>query len=244
MSSYIIPNWPAPENVKAYCTTRLNGFSGAPYNSFNLGNHVGDEETCVQKNREKLKHDLVLPNECLWLEQIHGINIISSKSWQKNIEADGCYSNEAFQVCTVMTADCLPLLLCSIDGTEVMALHGGWRSLAAGIISKGISLFHSNPSDILVWLGPCINQNSYEVGPEVREKFLSLNIGFEQCFKISNNNRWLLDLYNVAKIQLNQAGVIKIFGDPRCTFTEKDFFFSYRRDCATGRMASLIYRSR
>lgn len=239
---YLIPQWPAPPHIKAFCTTRQGGISKPPYDSFNLAMHVGDNPLQVIANREKLSTDLQLRSHPLWLKQIHGSAVIPSNHWQEDIEADGCYATDPNHICAVMTADCLPLLVCNTSGTEVMALHGGWRSLAAGIIHQGLKCFQASPKDILVWLGPAIGSSMFEVGYEVREQFLALSLALEDCFKPSPNKRWLMDIYNIAKIQLNQLGIDKIYGGNYCTHTDYEYFFSYRREGATGRMASLIYR--
>lgn len=241
MSSYIKPNWPAPNTIKAYCSTRIDGFSKPPYQSFNLGDHVEDETIAVKKNRAKLHEELNLPSSCLWLQQVHGNTVINTEDWQKNINADGSYSHEAKKVCAVMTADCLPILACNKSGTEVMALHGGWRSLASGIIEQGLKHFQSKPSEILVWLGPAIGPKHFEVGHEVREQFLQLSPNLIICFQPSISGRWLMDIYQTAKLLLNQLGVTEIYGGEYCTYSEDDLFFSYRREGQTGRMVSLIY---
>lgn len=239
--SYLIPNWPAPKNIKAYFTTRIGGVSSAPYASFNLGDHVNDASENIEANRNKLSADLDLPNHPKWLQQVHGNDIINATDWRSNIIADGIYSKEPNQICTVMTADCLPILLCNTTGTQVMALHGGWRSLALGIVPKGVALFCDLPESILVWLGPAIGPKVYEVGHEVREQFLALDSRLSQAFVPSPAGRWLLDVYAVARFQCQQLGVTHIYGGNHCTYSEADKFFSYRRDGLTGRMAAGIY---
>lgn len=246
MSSYLIPNWPAPANIKAYCTTRIGGCSPAPYASFNLGDHVNDIPENVSANRKKLQEDLALPAQPKWLQQVHGDAIINTVDWQEGVVADGVFSDKPHEICAVMTADCLPILLCDQAGSQVMALHGGWRSLAAEIVPKGVRLFNAHlnthSAEILVWLGPAIGPKVYEVGAEVRQQFLALHEALSMAFKPSSNqDRWLMDVYAIARWQLNQAGVTQIYGGERCTFTEKETFFSYRRDGLTGRMATLVF---
>jgi len=240
-NSYITPNWPAPPNVKACCTTRLNGCSKNPYASFNLGSHVEDVPGDVEKNRIKLHKQLNLPSSCLWLEQVHDNKVITCDDWYSDVSADGCYCSQPKQICTIMSADCLPLLFCNKAGTEIMALHGGWRSLAAGIIAQGIKHFQSKPADILVWLGPAISSKHFEVGHEVREQFLKFNNKLADCFKPSPNERWLMDIYNAARLLLKSSGITEVYGGEHCTYAEEELFFSWRRDGQTGRMASLIY---
>lgn len=239
--SYIYPNWPAPKNIKSYFTTRIGGVSPAPYASFNLGDHVNDKTENINANRNKLQKELGLIEQPRWLQQVHGNEIINAADWCPNIIADGIYSNQPNQICTVMTADCLPILLCNTSGAQVMALHGGWRSLALGIVAKGISLFSDSPETILVWLGPAIGPRVYEVGHEVREQFLTLDSRLSQAFIPSPAGRWLMDVYGVARFQCQQLGVTNIYGGDHCTFTETDKFYSYRRDGLTGRMAAGIY---
>ncbi len=241
MEDYLKANWFCPSNVIAYTSLRTNGFSEKPYVSFNLGDHVKDNPTDVNKNRRKLFHDLNLPSEVLWLNQVHGNQVIHSDNWEKEIEADGVYSNRNNTVLGVMSADCLPILFCDSNGNEIMALHGGWRSLAAGIIIKGLKHFKAEVQNIQVWLGPAIGAEVFEVGTEVKTLFLDKQLAHTSCFRPSPNHRWLMDIYKTARFQLESLGIKNIFSHNYCTFSQPEKFFSYRRDGVTGRMVSLIY---
>lgn len=244
MQSYLTPNWPVSKEIKAYTTTRLDGFSQSPYDSFNLATHVGDSPIAVTKNRQKLYRDLQLPYACCWLKQVHKNRVIHVENWHAEVEADGCYSDQPNQVCLVLTGDCLPILLCDKNGKEVAALHGGWRSLAQNIIEQGLQYFRAKRSNIFAWLGPCISTIHYPVGNQVREKILATNQMLARCFyphKTTSN--WYFSLAECATLQLNSAGIKQIYGKNLCTFSQLKQFFSYRRQAQTGRMASLIYFS-
>lgn len=252
---FIKPNWPAPDHIKAFTTTRIGGISQPPFSTFNMADHVGDDPDAVLKNRHHLKERLKCPTEPFWLNQIHGNRIISPADESPSSSADGAYSLNNNNVSVVMTADCLPLLITDKAGKMVMALHGGWRSLAAGIIEKGIARFKkfNFPAiDLLVWLGPAIGPDFYEVGQEVKDQFIKNNPLTETAFVSSNkrshqgsnqhaDQHWLMDIYAVAKVYLTRCGVTEIYGGDHCTYKENRHFFSYRRDGKTGRMASLIW---
>ena len=239
---YIYPNWPASENIKALTTTRENGVSQPPYDRFNLATHVGDNLKNVQANRDKLIDELNLPSEPIWLNQTHSNKVIDLNDFTSN-DADGSYVNVTKTpppICTVLTADCLPILICNKQGTEIAALHAGWKGLFNGIIESGISTFKSAPEDLLIWFGPAMSANVYEVGEEVREQFITLNPQLEIAFK-PKQHKYLMDIYLIAKQKLNALGVNNIYGGDLCTFSAEKQFFSYRRDNETGRMASLIW---
>ena len=242
--SPIFPDWPAPANVVAACTTREGGVSAAPYGSLNPASHVGDEPQLTLANRELIKQALSLPSEPLWLDQVHGSKIVDlAGEFNQPPEADAAISSDINRVCVVQTADCLPVLICDQQGLQVAAVHAGWRSLAAGIVSKTVALFNARPEELLGWLGPAISAQHFEVGAEVRSAFLSLSAQNEQAFEPSvSRGHFMADLYLLAKIQLRSAGVTQVFGGEYCTYTDSARFFSYRRDGQTGRMASLIYR--
>ncbi|KPJ68009.1 MAG: hypothetical protein AMJ43_00910 [Coxiella sp. DG_40] len=238
---YIKPDWPAPINVCAYVTTRTDGHSKPPYNSFNLADHVGDNATDVSANRKQLYDELNLPNEPIWLKQIHGNNVICANEMMTNTEADALYTTSPDTVCVILTADCLPILLCDNLGTKVAAIHAGWRSLSAGIIEKTITALNTPSSQLLAWLGPAINQSFYEVGEDVYDKFVQQNNDSKKAFRQKNESKWLADIYILAKQRLVACNIINIYDNKLCTFTDKQCFFSYRRDGETGRMASLIW---
>jgi len=243
MTQIIIPDWPAPANIKAYTTLRHGGVSQAPYDTFNLAEHVGDNPQDVQTNRQLLKEMLSLPNEPIWLEQIHSTMVLPAVNDSRGKPADASFTTQSKQVCVVLTADCLPLLLCHRNGTQVAAIHAGWRGLANGIIAKTLDALNLPPEDILAWLGPAIGPKAYELGEEIREIFIKNDAEAEQAFIPSlHSDRWLGDLYSLAKLQLQKRHVSAIYGGKYCTYSDKERFFSYRRDGnKTGRIASLIW---
>ena len=237
-STFIIPNWPAPANVKALQTTRNGGISAAPYNSLNLGEHVKDSPLHVAQNRQLLSQ--FLPSEPVWLNQIHGIDVIDAAATSCAPSADASYTTRKNVVCVTMTADCLPILLCDQAGTAVASIHAGWRSLCDGVIEATVKKMPVDCSQLMAWLGPAIGANAFEVGGEVRAQFIAQDADARSAFK-THADKWLGDLYMLATQRLNKLGVTQIYGGGRCTFTEKDQFFSFRRDGDTGRMASLIW---
>ncbi|WP_338882967.1 purine nucleoside phosphorylase YfiH [Xenorhabdus sp. TH1] len=241
MTSLIFPDWPQPDNVGACSTTRLGGVSQSPYDSLNLGNHVGDVPEYVEWNRTRLVEYAQLPQQPTWLEQVHGTRVITLDGQPLvNNQADAVYTNIPDQVCAVMTADCLPVLFCSISGDEVAAAHAGWRGLCAGVLENTVSRFNAKPDMIRVWLGPAIGPEKFEVGSEVRDAFIATNPDLEQAFT-SYGNKFLANIYLLAKLKLQSVGITEIFGGTACTVTEEKNFFSYRRDGNTGRMATLIW---
>ncbi|MBD2782233.1 purine nucleoside phosphorylase YfiH [Xenorhabdus szentirmaii] len=241
MASLIFPDWPQPDNVGACSTTRMGGVSLPPYDSLNLGNHVGDKSEHVERNRSLLVEYAQLPREPVWLEQIHGTEVITLDGQAVgNYQADAAYTNTPGQVCAVMTADCLPVLLCSASGDEVAAAHAGWRGLCSGILENTVSRFNAKPEMIRAWLGPAIGPEKFEVGPEVREAFIATNFDLQQAF-IPYGDKYLANIYLLAKLKLQSLGITEVFGGTACTVTEERHFFSYRRDGNSGRMATLIW---
>lgn len=243
MKHFIQPDWPAPANVRAFTTLRSVGHSKVPFDKFNLAYHVGDNEKDVQANRELLKNLLNLPNEPFWLEQTHSTIVLPITEKSTDKKGDASFTNQAKQVCVIMTADCLPILICNRKGTYVAAIHAGWRGLADGIIEKTLQAMNLSSDDMMAWLGPAIGSKVYEVGAEVRERFIANDIEANQAFVPSKNEgRWLADLYALAKLRLYKQNISAIYGGEYCTYSDKDRFFSYRRDGnQTGRMASLIW---
>lgn len=268
---FIIPEWPVPAHIKALVTTRYSthrGNSASSFSDFNLAMHVGDSPSNVALNRELLNK--FLPKQPVWLNQIHSQRVIeisdsvslkdaegsslksAESSLSKSLEdADGSFTLSKNQVCAVMTADCLPILFSSKGGEIVSAIHVGWRGLALGIIDTTVKLLLNQLSkedklannQLLAWLGPAISKHYFEVGEEVREQFLSINPDNEKAFTNSNNtNKFMADIYLLAKINLQKLGIIEIYGGNFCTYEEKDKFYSYRRDGVTGRMATLIWK--
>ncbi len=239
--SFLTANWPAPNHIKAITTTRNGGQSIAPYDSLNLGDHVGDDPVLVTSNRQILIKNAYLPSEPLWLKQTHSINAIDANQWQPEVEADAIMSNSPNIVCAVMTADCLPVLITDRTGSQVAAVHAGWRGLQAGIIENTLAKFKAPPSEIMVWLGPAIGPRAFEVGPEVRAAFLAVDPLAESVFVSTHADRYLADIYQLARRRLTARGITAIYGGDYCTFGEKQRFFSFRRDGVTGRMATLIW---
>ncbi len=239
MSEWIIPDWPAPERVRSVITTRTGGHSLPPYSSLNLADHVDDDPETVAVNRAILFERLALPSEPLWLEQVHGCNVVTAGA--AGCSADASTSDIPGQVCVVMTADCLPLLICNRSGTRVAAVHAGWRGLAAGVIEAALQHFAQESDELLAWLGPAIGPDRFEVGDEVREQFIAVSAADERAFVAAAPGKWLADIYQLARNRLRAAGVGYIGGGGYCTVTDAERFFSYRRDGITGRMASLIW---
>jgi hypothetical protein len=239
---FIIPNWPAPANVVALQTTRLGGVSGAPYASLNLGAHVNDDPIAVAKNRQLLSP--YLPNEPVWVNQVHGIEVIDAAQSACLQNADASFTTKPNVVCVTMTADCLPVLLCDKAGTVVAAVHAGWRGLCDGVIEAAVNKLPVEHSEILAWLGPAIGPNAFEVGSEVRAQFIAKDAQAASAFQ-TNGNKWLGDIYQIARQRLNYLGVTQIYGgsvnEDFCTYTDATRFYSFRRDDVTGRMASLIW---
>ncbi len=245
--SFFEPQWPVPSNVKALQSTRLGGASIAPFGSLNLGDHVKDDVSHVAYNRGLLEQSL--PNKPLWLQQVHSTVVVDEQLALTNPKADACFTMQANQVCTVMTADCLPVLFCNKAGTQVAAAHAGWRGLLDGILENTLATFTDDAADILIWLGPAIGPDTFEVGQEVQEAFCSEQLEARPAFKKQqlnsgqSQNKWLADLYTLAKLRLMRAGIHgnNIYGGDLCTYTDEQRFFSYRRDGVTGRMASCIW---
>lgn len=245
---HISPKWPAPANVRACITTRARGASVEPYASNNMGLHVGDDSQAVEKNRAALCEELGLVKNLQWLEQIHGVKVVNAKCDGLVRTADGSYSNEVGQACLVMTADCLPILLCDEQGKEVAAIHCGWRGLAKGITARALDKFSSKPEKILAYLGPAISQPNFEVGVDVLEAFFKAARNPTHADAIAKAFvsakrplHFYADIYALARAELNALGVTKIYGGDFCTYAQADKFYSFRRDKVTGRMASLIW---
>lgn len=238
---FIIPEWPAPRGVRALTTTRSGGISSPPYASLNLGDHVGDDPAAVRENRQRLRAALHLAAEPRWLEQVHGTHCCDAGSGQCTVPADAQYTNQPGVVCAVLTADCLPVLLCDVRGQRVAAVHAGWRGLLHGVIENSVQAM-GRDSEVLAWLGPAIGPTAFEVGPEVREAFLGYDPAAEVAFRVASDGKWLADLYQLARQRLARCGIAQVYGGEYCTYRDTGRFFSYRRDGQTGRMATLIWR--
>lgn len=236
---FIDPQWPAPPSVRALQTTRLGGVSRAPYEAFNLGDHVGDDLAAVAANRERLA--ACLPAPPLWLKQVHGTAVADVGNAVPGVEADAAISRRPGQVCAVMTADCLPVLLCDRAGTVVAAVHAGWRGLCSGVIEAAVAAMGRPGQELMAWLGPAIGPGAFEVGEEVRAAFLARDPEAAEAFADQGDGKWLADLWQLARRRLVALGLSDIHGGGQCTFSEAGRFYSYRRDGATGRMATLIW---
>ncbi|MEQ1663492.1 MAG: peptidoglycan editing factor PgeF [Thiobacillus sp.] len=217
-------------------TTRHGGVSDASWASLNLGDHVGDVPERVAANRGRLGE--CLPAEPCWLKQVHSARIVPAAAGVP--EADAAFSRQPHTVCAVLTADCLPVLLCDQAGSVVAAAHAGWRGLADGVLEASVAAMQTPADELLVWLGAAIGPTAFEVGDDVREVFLAQHADTTTAF-VPHRGKWLADLYQLARIRLTHVGVHAVYGGGRCTFSEADTFFSYRRDGVTGRMASLIW---
>ncbi|MTW20187.1 peptidoglycan editing factor PgeF [Allochromatium palmeri] len=242
----IEPDWPAPASVRACVTTRLGGVSQGAFASLNLGDHVGDDPERVARNREILCSHLGLPAAPLWLRQVHGRDVAMAECPTAPIpEADAAVASTPGVVCAVMTADCLPLLLCDDQGTRVSAVHAGWRGLAGGVLESAVAAMRVAPERLLVWMGPAIGPDAFEVGPEVRVSFIAEDPEAAAAFRPSPSaaqaEHWLADLFELARLRLARLGVERVYGGGDCTFSQPGRFFSYRRDGTTGRLASLIW---
>lgn len=236
----IIPDWQAPAHIRALCTLRRGGVSTGGYTSLNLADHVGDDPVHVSLNRSRLVHALDLPEEPEWLQQTHSIRVIDLDHSQSR-EGDAAVTTLPRTIAVVLTADCLPVLLCDVEGKEVAAAHAGWRGLLNGVLEQTVLQMRSDPGDLLAWLGPAIGQQHFEVGEEVREAYLQHSADNEGFFSSTRPGHYLADLYGIARLVLNKLGISHISGGDNCTYSDPGTFFSYRRDGETGRQASLIY---
>lgn len=239
MADFIVPDWPAAANVRALQTTRRGGKSAAAFSSFNLGEHVGDDPLTVAANREFLRQRV--GGDICWLQQVHGTTVIETAIAMPGAVADAAVARAAGEVCAVMTADCLPVLFSDRRGSVVAAAHAGWRGLAAGILEQTVTRMGVAGSDLLVWLGPAIGPVAFEVGDEVRAAFVADDPAAASAFAAGRDDRWLADLYRLARQRLNRMGIVAVYGGDFCTFSDPGRFFSYRRDGQTGRMATLIW---
>ncbi len=239
--SIITPDWPAPARVRAASTLRIGGVSQPPFDSFNLAAHVGDDPVQVAANRQRLRDLLQLGTEPRWLEQVHGTHVVRAAPGREPPRADASFAIEPGQVCVVMTADCLPVLLASRDGTRVAAAHAGWRGLAAGVLEETVRTLGLPRGELVAWLGPAIEPERFEVGPEVRAAFLAHDGTAGSAFVPHGQGKWLADLYGLARLRLRRLGVESISGGDRGTWRERAAFFSHRRDGRCGRMATLVW---
>jgi len=249
--AWMEPEWAAPPGVRALCTKRGGGASAAPFESLNLGAHVGDAADAVLENRARLRKAARMPAEPRWLSQVHGIEVADLDTTEGIPVADAAVSARAGTVCAVLTADCLPVLLSTADGAVVGAVHAGWRGLAAGVIETALQALRARAAPgigIQAWMGPAIGPGHFEVGAEVRTAFLQQDPAAAEAFAPNDAGRWQCDLYALARLRLQRQGVGAITGGGLCTYDNAADFYSHRRDvqhlgrAGTGRMASLIWR--
>ena len=249
MSDYLIPQWPAPARVRALCTTRSGGVSQAPYDALNLGEHVGDDALAVAANRLTLANSLTA--RPVYLSQVHGSNVVTlSDDSAHGMRADASLSTQPGLACTVMVADCLPVLFTNLQGSVVAAAHAGWRGLAGqggrGVLEQTLSAMDSlaSAADVMAWLGPCIGPQAFEVGDDVRDAFTAQEPAARALFR-PHGGKWLADLPGLARLRLAQAGVEQIYGNDGglswCTVSNPARYFSHRRDRVSGRMAACIW---
>ncbi len=241
MGDWIVPDWPVPDSVRAATTTRNGGHSVSPFHSLNLADHVEDDPATVARNRTLLTQRLGLSSEPNWLQQVHGCHVADVDSATCSSSADASTTALPGRVCVVMTADCLPLLLCNRAGTRVAAVHAGWRGLVDGVIEAALERFSEPGDELLAWMGPAIGPKRFEVGDEVRERFVAVNPADAAAFTAHGAGKWLADIYALARTRLQAKNCGYIGGGDYCTVSDSERFFSYRRDGVTGRMASLIW---
>ena len=246
-AEWIVPGWLAPGNVRAVVTTRHGpGVSAPPFDSFNLGTRCGDDPRAVAQNRARLRQVLQLPGEPRWLRQVHGTAVaqLDANGAADETEADAALTRAPGVVLAILTADCMPVLFCARDGSEVAAAHAGWRGLCAGVLENTLAAMRTRREDTLAWLGPAIGAQSYEVGDEVREAFLQHDDAAARAFRTTRPGHWSCDLYALARQRLRAAGVTQVSGGDSDTFSDPRLY-SYRRDGArSGRFATLICRDR
>jgi len=236
----LTPDWRAPPNVRAAITTRRGGVSRGPHASLNLGSHVEDDPEAVRRNRALLRAQLALPAEPCWLNQTHGTELVEAAFAAQPPAADAAFSRTRGQVCAILTADCLPILLCNRSGTTVLAIHAGWRGLLDGIIARCVQTLAEDPAQWMAWIGPGISGDAYEVGPELVTRFTTREPRWSRYFA-PLQDKMRADLPALAADQLAMAGITDITRYAGCTASEPERFFSYRRDGLTGRFASLIW---
>jgi purine-nucleoside/S-methyl-5'-thioadenosine phosphorylase / adenosine deaminase len=246
--SVIVPDWPAPSGAHAVFTLRTGGISQAPYDTLNVGAHVGDDAVAVRENRRRLRESLRLPAEPVWLQQVHGTAVVEldvlaagGDATSSPSVADAAIASGSGRVCVIQVADCMPVLFAARDGSAIGAAHAGWRGLAAGVLEETVRKLQVPRSSLLVWLGPTISQQHFEVGDEVRAAFMSVDLGAASAFVLNTRGRWQCDLYALARRRLALLGVESVFGGGWCTYADSARFFSFRRDGQCGRMAALIW---
>ena len=240
--SWLQIDWPAPPGVRVLSSFRSGGASAPPYDSLNLGDHVGDDPRAVAENRRQLQLAAGLPAEPVWLEQVHGVNVADLDSHGPYGPADAVVTRRFGRVCAILTADCLPVVIASESGETIAAAHAGWRGLKDGVIGATVQAMGVAPQRLIVWLGPAIGPRHFEVGAEVREAFLAVDSKNVDAFEGNARGRFMADLALLARRQLGRLGITRIYGGGECTYTRADRYFSHRRDGVTGRQGTFIWR--
>ena len=238
----IVPDWPAPQRVRALITTRAGGVSNGPYASLNLGTAVGDDPQAVAENRARLRAEL--PADPVWLKQVHGADVADADAHPVLPRADASIASTAGTVCAIQVADCIPVLFADVAGRAVAAAHAGWRGLAGGVIENTVRAMNARGAaarDVLAYVGPGIGASAFEVGADVYEAFTGSDPGAAAAFSPQRPGKWLADLHGLVRRALARAGVTRVHGEPLCTVSDPARFFSYRRDRVTGRLAALVW---
>ncbi|MGH8398697.1 MAG: peptidoglycan editing factor PgeF [Gammaproteobacteria bacterium] len=241
LNDWIVPDWPAPANVRAVSTTRSGGVSSGVYASLNLGAHVGDSADAVDENRRRVRNTLNLSVEPRWVKQVHSAHIVQLDGSAVTEPCDAAFTHRAGETCVIMTADCLPVLFCDRAGKTIAAAHAGWRGMATGILETTVAAMQVPAHELLAWLGPAIGPGAYEVGEEVRVVLIKEHPETDEAFEPTGTGKWLCNLYLLASQRLRYAGIKHVYGGGFCTFSEPERFFSYRRDGECGRMGTLIW---
>ncbi|MFV0450087.1 MAG: peptidoglycan editing factor PgeF [Vibrio sp.] len=238
--NWITPNWNAPKQIKAFASTRIGGLSKAPYAGLNLGMHVGDDPILVQRNRELLQQQTQMPSSPLWLNQTHSTVVLNvSEPTNDVLDADGVITSSPNVVCSAMTADCLPVLITNTSGTQVAAVHAGWRGLAGGIVENALQQFSDN---VMLWLGPAIGPQAFEVGEDVLQAFLDYDSKAGCAFVAGKQDgKWWANMASLTRLRMAKLGIDQVFDSELCTYQDPQRFYSYRRDGVTGRQATFIW---
>lgn len=241
-SDLLWADWPAAGNIRALTTTKAGGVSQGPFSQLNLADHVDDNLSHVEKNRQLISQALCI-SQPVWLKQVHGVQVVNASAAKHHAQADAIYSDQQEQVCAVLTADCLPLLFCNRQASRVAAAHAGWRGLAGGVIEATVAAMKQNAEDIMVWLGPAIGPLCFEVGQDVYDAFVSQDHGAAKAFTKTDSRHYLADIYQLATLRLNRLGIEQVYGGGLCTYTDEERFYSFRKNKISGRMASMIWMS-
>ncbi len=238
--NWITPNWNAPKQVKALASTRIGGCSKSPYEGLNLGMHVGDDPILVQRNRDLLQQQTQMPTAPVWLNQTHSTVVLDvSQPTNDVLDADGIITSSPNVVCCAMTADCLPVLITNTSGTQVAAVHAGWRGLAGGIVENALEQFSN---DVMLWLGPAIGPEAFEVGEDVLQAFLDYDSKAGVAFVPGKQKgKWWANMTMLTRLRMAKLGIDQVFDSGLCTYQDPQRFYSYRRDGVTGRQATFIW---